>query len=64
MNALPEFLRSLAASSGFSLTILFDAYDRTLFLQGIAYTALLSVGSIVGKAPMPDCAGKKSMLMA
>jgi len=48
MNALPEFLRSLAASSGFSLTILFDAYDRTLFLQGIAYTALLSVGSIAG----------------
>lgn len=48
MNALLESLRSLAASSGFSLTIVFDAYDRTLFLQGIAYTALLSVGSIVG----------------
>ena len=31
-----------------NLSILYDAYDRDLFLQGIRYTAWLSVASIVG----------------
>ncbi len=48
MIGLDESLRSLAAGFGFTLSFVFDDYDRTLFLQGIAYTALLSVASIVG----------------
>lgn len=42
------FFSGLNQSYGINLTLFYDAYDRDLFLQGIRYTAWLSVASIFG----------------
>ncbi|VFR47709.1 Amino acid ABC transporter, permease protein [plant metagenome] len=42
------FFSELNQSHGINLSLIYDAYDRDLFLQGIRYTAWLSFASIVG----------------
>jgi len=41
------FFSALDQSHGVNLTLFYDKFDRDLFLQGICYTAWLSVASIV-----------------
>lgn len=42
------FFAALNQSRGINFSLFYDAFDRDLFLQGIRYTAWLSVASIVG----------------
>lgn len=43
-----EFFRQLNATHHLNFSIFYDSYDQAQFLQGIQYTAWLSLASIVG----------------
>lgn len=44
---IASFFSDLNQSHGINLSLFYDEYDRNLFLQGIRYTAWLSLASIV-----------------
>jgi polar amino acid transport system permease protein len=48
MMDVAGFFSSINQNYGINLSLFYDAYDRNLFLQGIGYTAWLSVASILG----------------
>lgn len=45
---IAEFFRHLNATHNLNFSILYDSYDQAQFLQGIRYTAWLSLASIIG----------------
>jgi len=48
MMDIAAFFIGLNESHGINLSLFYDAFDRDLFLEGILYTAWLSIASIVG----------------
>ncbi|MDS1138877.1 amino acid ABC transporter permease [Pusillimonas sp. SM2304] len=48
MMDMVEFFAELYHSHGINLSIFYDSFDRDMFLEGIVYTAWLSVASIAG----------------